>query len=356
MSVGLKILVIRPDRLGDVILSTPVFEAIRSKYPDAHVTAMVQGSIAPLLRGLSTLDDVWIYERQGIRNLTALIQAGKFDVAVTLQSDRRVAFAVWLAGVPRRIGPRSKPHSFLFYNEGIRQHRSRVEMHEADYNLALLERMGIEVQPRRFFPRISLADDVRNEAKAWLRSQGYGTGPLVAIHPGMGGSALNWPQEHYLELIRSLIEKGQQVLVTGGVLEAGLLDRIRGATIGGPRSPGLLMIYGGRESKGLDFLAGLFSFATVVVAPSTGPLHMAGALGCRLVSFYPPIRVQSARRWGPYVQDPSKVEVLVPRAHCDEVFRCRRDLCKSWPCMRSLSVQEAMQAVEKQLDLATEAR
>ena len=65
-----------------------------------------------------------------------------------LQSQWRIALALFLASFRYRVGPLSKPHSFLFYNRGVRQRRSHVEMHEADYNLQLLRRLGIRVGTR----------------------------------------------------------------------------------------------------------------------------------------------------------------------------------------------------------------
>jgi len=340
--------VIRPDRLGDVILSTPVFEALKEKFSDAEITALVQANVRPLLDGLSHLDHVWEYDAtgglQGLSVLTSKLREGSFDIAVVLQSNWKIAVAVFLAGIPVRIGPLSKPHSYLFYNRGLRQHRSRVECHEAEYNLGLLESLGITVAKRKFPVRVFLAEETRASARTWLTEKGWNPdAPLIAVHPGMGGSALNWPEEYYLELVKRLAESDKQILVTGGPSEGSILEKYKNL------SSGKIITYGGKETRDLSFLAGLFSAAHVVVAPSTGPLHVAVAVGCRVVTFYPPIRVQSAKRWGPYVQDPGRASIFVPAVRCEETFACPKALCKSDPCMRSLSVENAFNEVERQL-------
>jgi ADP-heptose:LPS heptosyltransferase len=330
--------VVRADRLGDVVLSTPVIETIKRHYPRSHVSMLVRENVVPLLQGLSGLDEVLVYrpeaEHSGFRGILRLARelgARNFRIAVVLQSQWPVAASLLLAGVRYRIGPLSKPHSYLFYNRGVRQRRSYVEMHETDYNLQLLRRLGIRITARAVEPTVHLADPVRLDAREWLRAQ---------------GSALNWPENHYLSLIRALLRDGRQVLVTGGPPEAELLARMRAELAHESQSA---IVYGGGGAAGVDFLAGLFDHCSVVIAPSTGPLHVAAALGKPVVTFYPPIRVQSALRWGPYVSDEGRASILVPEVYCGQDFTCRGNQCNYFPCMSSLSVAQAMEAVNMQL-------
>src|SRR5690606_28578971 len=138
-----------------------------------------------------------------------------FRIAVALQTQWRLGLALYFAGIRYRVGPLSKLHSFFVYNRGIRQHRSQVEMHEADYNLQLLRRLGVRVTARTLPTRIHISEDRIRDARKWLSEIGVvETEKLVAIHPGMGGSALNWPEEHFIELICQLARGGKQVLLT----------------------------------------------------------------------------------------------------------------------------------------------
>jgi heptosyltransferase-3 len=86
-----------------------------------------------------------------------------------------------------------------------------------------------------------------------------------------------------------------------------------------------------------------------VVAPSTGPLHIAVALKKPVVTFYPPIRVQSAIRWGPYINDDSQASLLIPEVYCGEDFKCRGNLCNYFPCMKTITVAQAVEQVGIQL-------
>jgi heptosyltransferase III len=350
----LKILVVRSDRLGDVILSTPVFEVLKRHYPRSHLTVMVRESVSPLLEGLKSVDAVMHYEPEGRHRgisgffkLMTELREQEFRIAVVLQSQFRIAAALFGAGVRYRVGPLSKVHSFLFYNRGVRQRRSQVEMHEADYNLQLLRRLGIRVGTRNIPTRIALRAEARDWARQWLESNGWQESQsLIIVHPGMGGSALNWPESHYIEFIRALSMAGCSVLVTGGAEEVLLLERVQQ---GLGDSSGKTIFYGGGDAGAVDRLAGLMSWANLVVAPSTGPLHIAVALEKPVISFYPPIRVQSAIRWGPYAPDGKNTSVLVPEVYCGQDFDCRGSLCNYYPCMKSLTVTQALEEAHRQL-------
>ena len=349
-----RILSIRADRLGDVVLSIPTFEVLKRTYPQAHLCVWVQPRVAPIVRGLPFVDEVVEIEPEqlSLAALYRLARAGRWDLALVLQPRFKIAAALWLARIRHRIGPLSKLYSFLLFTAGIRQRRSRVEMHEADYNLQLLQLLGVEVGSRTVLPRVAVSTEARAEAHAFWKGQE--ARHWVAIHPGMGGSALNWPEGNYLELARLLLEKGLGVVVTGGPAEQPVLDRFSHELES--KHAGRFACFGGARAASVDRLAAVFERVSVVVAPSTGPLHVASALGKPVVTFFPPIRVQSARRWGPYVGDTpgaprgsSPASVLVPEVHCGQDFKCRGQACPYHPCMPTLSVAQALEMVQNHL-------
>ncbi len=349
-----RILVARPDRIGDVILSTPVVAALRRQYPNAHITFLVRDFVAPLIREIPDVDAVFIYDPEGrhagVRGFFRLMEelkAQRFQVSIVLHSVFKIAAALFGVGVPNRIGPLSKLHSYLFYNRGTRQRRSLVEMHEADYNLHLLRKLGIRVGSHQLPTQIAISEDRKTFAADWLSEAGWNPeanprAKLIAVHPGMGGSALNWPENYYVDLIRSLKKEGHQVVLTGGPAEGFLLERIVMELAG---TDDKILVYSSAANASVDYLAALFAKVDLVVAPSTGPLHIAVASGRPVVTFYPPIRVQSAIRWGPYIADPEDAGILVPEVYCGEDFSCRGPKCNYYPCMRMISPREALSEV-----------
>ncbi len=350
----LRVLVVRPDRLGDVVLSTPVFEVIKRHYPKAHLTAMVRESVIPILKGLPSVDHFIVFDPlkkhagfKGFFRLYTEIRRRRFRFAIVLQSNWKIALAIFLARVRYRVGPVSKLHSYFFYNRGMRQRRSHVEMHEVDYNLQLLRKLGIRVGSRNVPIRVQISDEIRQSAFDWLVQRGWNPKlKTILIHPGMGGSALNWPESHYIETIQILLHEGRQVLVTGGSLEAELLERIKRALESGQER---VFFYLSPQQNSIDFFGGLCCHVDVVLAPSTGPLHVAVALDKPVVTFYAPIRVQSALRWGPYLSDESRASVLVPEVYCGQDFECLGSLCNYFPCMKGLLVKTAIEEVNRHL-------
>lgn len=303
----INILLVRPDRIGDVILSTPCLKAIKQAFPNSRLSVLVRKEIAPLLRKCPEVDDVIPYHPSkrhhgfsGVLNLIQQIKKRKIDKAFVLQNTWEVSLAVYLAGVADRIGPYSHFHSYLFFNKGIRQRRSQVKMHEADYNLELLQKGGVSLSSsleRQYSTSICVSERASQMADSVLSELNWNK--FIVIHPGMRGSAQNWPLENYIELIKKCQQRKKNIFLSFGPEEQTLMEEVK-KRVGLSDS---LYYYGGKRAKSLSVLAGFYQRATVVVAPSTGPLHLAVALGIPVVSFYPKISVQSVKRWGPYVLD-----------------------------------------------------
>ena len=285
-----RILVVRTDRVGDVLLTTPVSTAIREAFPRARISWLVRSYTAPLLQHNPDVDQVLVDDGGSSGELVARIRGGQFDVAIVALPRRRIAWALWRAGVPMRIGPASKPCSLLF-TKRLWQHRSEGKRHEADYNLELLEAIGVPF--KRHPTRLVLTEAERLGARALLASRGIGfSKPLVILHPGSGGSSARWPLGHFMALGDTLQAGGCDVVVTGGPGED-----YRDAMIAGMRRQPFFLAAG---SLSLRELAAVISCADLLVSNSTGPLHLAVALGVPTVSIYSPIPTCHPTRWGPY--------------------------------------------------------
>lgn len=172
----MKILVIRTDRIGDLIVSTPVFKAIKDKYPDAHIAAMVSPYTADLLIHNPFVDEIIICDRKGehggikgLLKLTGEVRRKKFDVAITLHSRMHLGFITFFGGIKKRIAPATKLAQ-IFYNYRITQRRSRSIKHEADYNLELLAPLGIKVTDKE----VGLWTDETHDKDAQVYLEGEG--------------------------------------------------------------------------------------------------------------------------------------------------------------------------------------
>jgi heptosyltransferase I len=313
------VLIVRADRLGDVLLSTPVIAALRIWAREAgialKISLLAQRPMLDLLQDQvdGTVEFISDAVDRG-RALTKAIKTLQLDSVLVLQNNRQVVRALSAAKVRHRVGPLGSLYTYFFYGRrGLRQNRSRVEKHEAEYGLDLVRHwistlnigsnkklsstlLGAlsRTEAASDFSDLSTHVNVdpvsRSQVSAWL-ADGKMTEPYVVVHPGMGGSALNWPEEHYIDLVRKLSSEWQ-VILTGGAQEQDLLLKIQNKS----ESTHVSIL---NPPQSLGFLGALFERASLVIAPSTGPLHLSVAVGTPVVGFYPPIQVQSAKRWGP---------------------------------------------------------
>lgn len=337
----MKILVIRIDRIGDLIVSTPVFESIKKSYPDSYIAVMVSPYTKDLLKNNPFVDEIIEYDRNGnhkgligIIRLANELKMKRFDVVVTLFSKFSIGLIVYLARIPKRIAPATKI-SQIFYNYRITQRRSRSIKHEADYNLDLLRTLGIENPIKK----VSLWIDEESEhaADVFIKEaeldKAWEEGRIIGIHPGGGGSAKNWGPLRYAQLADELISKhGYSIILTGGKTESKLLETVRGYM------RNKIYLY---MPENLLHMAAIVKKMNVFVSSSTGPMHIAAALNITTVSLFCPIISCTPVRWGPVG---NRQHVLMPRG-VPQCGKCIGKKCEYYDCMDLITIESAYTAV-----------
>lgn len=327
-----KILLVRTDRIGDVTLTTPAAAALKSALPGARLHFLAGGYARPVLEKNPALEKV--ITLGGFFGTLRELRRGDYDAAVVFFVDFRSALLPLLAGIPLRVGPASKVWS-LFLNRRITQRRSRIEKHEADYNLDLLAGLGVSVGPAP--TSVTVSPEEREAAGRALERAGLRPDELiVGVHPGSRGSAMNWPPANFAALASRLMrERGVKILLTGSAAETPLLEELAASM---PEKPAVL-----REPLGLRHFMALVGRCSMFVTNSTGPLHLAVAQGVPTLSFFPPIKVCSPRRWGPYGGGVNKV--LTPPG--PECLSCSREKCERFSCMSEITVDDAFAAASE---------
>jgi heptosyltransferase I len=306
-----RALLIRLDRIGDLVLSLPVDQRLEEH--DIHwwiPSRLAFVTLAASPRRVAT-EITKMPSLYGFFRMFQSLRRDSFSIVIIFHAPWWISLLVWLARIPVRVGVLSQWHSFLFFNRGVRQKRSRAEMNELDYNLDLVER-GLALQHRPIGPLV-LKPDLHGVVEA------HGLKPLeyYVVHPGMGGSALNWPVQRYAELIQKLSSL-RPVVITGTASDAFILEPLKAAceAVAAPLKDGRSFTTAGlpkvlwlnEKLSGADLLE-ILAQARGVVAPSTGVVHLAAACGVPTVGIYSPIRVEHPTRWGP--KGP-RAEVLVP--------------------------------------------
>jgi predicted lipopolysaccharide heptosyltransferase III len=214
---SMKILLLQLKRIGDLVLTLPAMRALREKFPQADVTLVVAAQCAELLPAISTVDHAYV----GHRNLRDIglfftIARRKFDCCVDFTQNDRTAILTFLSGAPKRIGAsrvqvRSARRARV-YNEFA--HLRLKEMHTIDYNLALLEPLGIT--NARVDLRLDLPEHARAKARELLHAA-HIDNDFVVVHPGSARAEKFWEAERWA----AVIAHAQTQLQTSVVMTAG---------------------------------------------------------------------------------------------------------------------------------------
>ncbi len=334
-----RILVVRTDRLGDVILTLPTFRFLKACFPDARIAALLSRYTGQIVEGNAFVDEFLWYDDGGnprpFAEMLRLIKAGRFDAVVLVHPTLRLAWLLFRAGIPLRIGTGYRYYSFLF-NSRIFEHRKDARRHEVEYNLNLLSGLDCRppARPRLEDFAIAVPQEAATTVERLLAFRGVQASQRrVVLHPGSGGSAREWPAEN-LERLASLIlqDAGVTILVTGSADEKPSVEEFV-RHVGG-------CALGIAGELTLKELAALISSASLFVGHSSGPLHIAVAVGTPVLGFYPQLVPMSAQRWCPYV---GRNIVLVPDkpADCRE---CAGQKGGSCACMESIPVARAYES------------
>ncbi|MDZ7805383.1 glycosyltransferase family 9 protein [Thiohalophilus sp.] len=300
-SLPRKILVVRNDKLGDFMLSLPVFWLLKQNLPDCELHALVPGYTHDIGAACDAIDKLIVDPGKGAgvrqqSHLLRAIRAEHYDTVITLFSTSRIGLLLWLAGIRYRLAPATKLAQ-IFYNHRLVQRRSRSEKPEYQYNLDLadyyLDAHRIPIAHRPQAPYLDFEpEQVAKLKQAFLAGEGIAGDPeLIIVHPGSGGSANNLSVEQYARLLRRLpLTPNRHIVITAGPGEESMAESLASQLGELPHS-----IYYSRQ--GLVNFARFLQNAALFISGSTGPLHIAGALDRPTAAFYPRKRSSTALRW-----------------------------------------------------------
>ncbi|MCX5715740.1 MAG: glycosyltransferase family 9 protein [Candidatus Omnitrophica bacterium] len=301
-----KILVIRTDRIGEVLLSTPVITALKEKFPDAEISVLVKPQVRELFEGNPYVSEILEHTEteEGFAaalRLKKMIKPKKFDMAVIINPKRDYHLAVFLAGIPVRVGFDRK-WGFLLTHK-VEDTKYLAEKHEVEYNLDLARALGIE-------PKEKQPVFVIKEPDKFLE----GRGPFAAIHPCTSNPKKQWPRENFARLGNMLAKKGYNMVIVSGPQEADFARKVASMMENKP------VDLAGKLS--LKELGAVLKKCAFLVSSDSGPVHIAAAVGTRAVVLFGGRDPGSnPKRWKPYGKDhvvlkKDRVEDILPQ----EVF------------------------------------
>ena len=325
-----RILVIRVDRLGDVILSTPVVQALRQQYPHAFIAMMVRPACEDVVKGNPYLNEVILYEKEGRhRSIWGTIRFSRtlrrhaFDTAVVLHPSNRSHWIPWLAGIPIRIGYDRKTGWLLTHR--LPHHKQEGSKHESIYTLELLQPLGITSPPS---PRPVVPIQPRANQRVEMLLAERGVRPeerLVAMHPSASCISKRWMPERFAQVAdRLIVEQGVRICLVAGEADAMYAHQVAQAM--------RQEVVDFADELSVAELAALLRRCRLLISNDSGPVHVAAAVGTPVVDIFGRNqRGLSPMRWGPvgegHVILHKEVGCVTCLAHnCDIEFLCLTSL------------------------------
>jgi heptosyltransferase III len=322
-----KILISRTDAIGDVCLTLPVCQALKSAFPNSELTYLCRGYTSAVVECFEPIAQVLLLdELQQLDNPTRNKVLGQYDVVLHLFPNQIVAKWCKQARIPLRIGTAHRFFHLFTCNNRPRFSRKRSALHEAQLNFKLLAPLGITEVPSLQELNANLPFRVPVLSAA-LSNQDWSK--AVLLHPKSNGSGVEYPIEKYVELSKYLVEIGYQVYFTGTEKEGACFRA---------QIPVHSNISDATGKWDLQTFIYIISKAKALVACSTGPYHLAGLSGIRAVGLFASRKPIHPGRWAALGKGATAL-VFDPNCQlCAEGRACT--------CVAQISIDQIADAIE----------
>lgn len=352
-----RLLIVRPDHLGDVLLSTPAIQFIKRAQPDTEIHLLCGPWSADLLANYREIDLVLTlpfpgFQRQAgppkanpyrqILESARMLRKVGYDDAIIMRPDHWWgAMLAHLAGIPRRIGY-SLDGVSPFLTERLRHQR----LHAVEQNLRLAQAYAhaspaSEIQLD--FP-VAPADNASVE-RMLIDWQFTGAKPIFCIHPGSGAMSKLWERDKWAATADALSEQfGAAIVITGTSNEMALVESI----VGKMKESAIAMA--GATSVGQ--LAALYRRARLVLGADNGAIHLAAAVNTPTVTLFGPADPGEFAPWG----DSRRHAIVTSTIGCRpcRILDWRNDNPEFHPCVREISVDRLLRVARTVIDATSD--
>jgi len=341
-----KILVIRLDHIGDVLMTTPFIRSLKKHFPCATITMVVKKLTFDTVIHNPYIDEIEVYNsswtipkiegntKQGMMDFIRLflkLRKEKYDVAFDLKGDFRNILIMYLSGAKRRIGYGIRGGGFMLtdvvnYN---------AEEHEIDKNLSLLKPLNLSSTIQE--PEIFVSEEDEEAVRSILREIGIQkTRLMIGIHAGGASLYKRWPEEKFVKLIKLLKREGEaQILIFGGHYERNVISKIRRKI----RENGVFIM----PELTLCQMASAFARCHAVICNDSGAMHVAIAAKTPVIAIFGPT---FADRFGP--KDLKRNRVVCSRMDCSPCWNPDTSIgCRERTCLNNVTVNEVFEAVKE---------
>jgi predicted lipopolysaccharide heptosyltransferase III len=312
-----KILVINLAWIGDVVLATPVYRALRSAFPLSEIHLLVVPNTAGIAQCSPFVDKVLIYDKRGrhkkLKDFFRLVRSLRqqvYDLSVATNFALRAPLMGWLAGAKHRAGYDAQ-HGRWFLSHVASSQRSSIR-HETENQLAVLEPLGVSGKDTS----LELVVSKTTQRKVDGMLSHLPALPLVALCPFGRYAQKNWSKDECSSAVRQLSAVANCCLI-GGEAEAEGLAEIN------QRSGAVAVEMGGKLT--LEELTALLVRARVLISVDTAPVHIAQAVGTPVVTLFGPT---DPRIWGPRGEQDVVLTQPLDCSPCHGEIPCKQGRCE----------------------------
>ena len=302
----MKILLVRLRQIGDVVFTTPAIRGLRHRFPEAHLSYVVEPAAAPVVETNTALDQVIVAPRgRGFRGLRRDIALGgrlrreRFDIAIDFHGGPRASLLTWLSRAPVRIGYDVAGRRWMYTNIVDRPRDLRAR-HSVENQWDLLGPLGIaRPSPEAFPVEMAPRPDVTERLAARLAMAGVSADDrLVIIHVSAGNPFRRWPVDSFAAVAAGLVTRHRKirVIVTSGPSE----HEAAGQVIAHARQS----LQADTRSRVLDCgdfslteLRALVDRASLYIGGDSGPMHIAATSHVPMISLYGPTLPARSAPW-----------------------------------------------------------
>lgn len=345
-----RVLLIRLQNHGDVLLTTPMFSALKQHFPGVEVDALVFAETLPMLAANPDVTKVWALPRgkqvgRGLRRVLTFIQLmlairrRRYDWVLHLNDQWPGAVAAAVSGASVRFGYEMEKRDFWLWRKIFPVRIVPVFAgHMVEKNLAVLAALGVPVDAQHAPCTMGFSGQDAELVHEKLTEGGV-TGKYVLIHPTSRWFFKCWEDDRFAEVVTALAESGWQVVLTSAPdqrevdLVDGLLHRVS--------RPGVVSLAG---QLTLPQLAAVIAGASLFIGVDSVPMHMAAALGVPLVALFGPTHVHIWRPWS------ERAEVIHAADYGPLIAPNDVDTSTSERYLSNIPVQPVVDAVWRQLN------
>lgn len=332
-----RFLISRTDSIGDVVLTLPLCKIIKTKFPDAFIRFLGRSYTRDIICLSNYVDEFIDYddiEKLNFDDQVKSIKALNTDIVIHVFPKKEIAKLLWKAKVPLRIGTSGRWFNYLYVNSLVFMTRRRSPLHEAQLNVKLLRPLGIyDIPPVNAFCNLyglKSPKPLKGALERLIKNDRFN----LILHPLSSGSGREWGLYNFSELIKLLPTDKFRIFITGTSSDGLMLsDWIKD-------HPQVVDMTG---KLSLSEFIGFINQCDGLIASSTGPLHLAAALGKIAVGIYPPIKPAHPGRWAPVGPFAG---VLVVDKDCK---RCKKG--GTCFCMEGITARQVYDKLREQIHL-----